>query len=155
MTASTRLLDAGLEPGTRTSRTSDSVRSGRHHQHQPARGVIVQRDSTVDYVVSRGPAASPAPTPTPRPTAGVVTVPDVRGLSEADGLTEIGAAGLKAGARTRKNSSKVDAGDIISTDPAAGVQVKRGSTVDYVVSKGPSPTPTPLPRARPSRRPAS
>ena len=94
----------------------------------PRAGVIVQRDSTVDYVVSRGPATSPAPTPTPRPTAGVVTVPDVRGLSEADGLTEIGAAGLKAGARTRKNSSKVVAGDIISTDPAAGVQVKRGST---------------------------
>ena len=143
------LLDAGLEPGTRTTRTSDSVRAGRIISTNPRAGVIVQRDSTVDYVVSRGPATSPAPTPTPRPTAGVVTVPDVRGLSEADGLTEIGAAGLKAGTRTRKNSSKVAVGDIISTDPAAGVQVARGSSVDYIVSRGPSATPTPAPTRTP------
>ena len=113
------LLDAGLEPGTRTNRTSDSVRSGRIISTNPRAGVIVQRDSAIDYVVSRGPAATPTPSPTPAPTAGVVTVPDVRGLSEADALTELGAAGLKAGDRTRKNNSKVADGDVISTDPTA------------------------------------
>ena len=139
-------LDAGLEPGTRTQRTSDTVRSGRVISTNPRPGVVVQRESTIDYVVSRGPAN---PTPTPAPTANVVTVPDVRGLSEADALTELGGAGLEAGQRTRRTSSRVDAGDVISTDPAAGVQVRRGTSVDYVVSRGPAATPTPAPTRTP------
>lgn len=37
----------------------------------------------------------------------------------------------------RKNSSKVDKGDIISQTPKAGTTVKKGDTVTFVVSKGP------------------
>jgi beta-lactam-binding protein with PASTA domain len=147
------LLDAGLEPGTRTQRTSDSIDAGRVISTNPRAGVIVEPGSSVDFVVSRGPAATPSPTPRPTATPAVVTIPDVRGLSEADALTELGAAGLKAGERTRKNNSKVGAGDVISTDPAAGVQVKRGTAVDYVVSKGPAPTPSPTPSPTPTHRP--
>ncbi len=57
------LLDAGLEPGTRTLRTSGSIAAGRVISTNPRAGVIVQRGSSVDYVVSRGPAPHPAPPP--------------------------------------------------------------------------------------------
>jgi len=151
------LLDAGLQPGARTSRTSASVARGDVISTNPRAGVVVQPGSTIDYVVSRGPAASPEPTPRPTATPSVVTVPVVRGVSEADALTELGSIGLRAGERTRAYSSSIDAGDVIRTDPAAGVQVRRGTRVDYVVSRGsePTPSPTPRPTTRPSPTPTA
>ncbi|MFN8520793.1 MAG: PASTA domain-containing protein [Chloroflexota bacterium] len=151
------LLDAGLQPGTRSSRTSASVARGDVISTNPRAGVVVQPGSTIDYVVSRGPAASPEPTPRPTATPSVVTVPVLRGMSEADALTELGSVGLRAGDRTRAYSASIDAGDVIRTDPAAGVQVSRGTHVDYVVSRGPEPTPTPTPRptTRPSPTPTA
>jgi serine/threonine-protein kinase len=95
------LLDAGLQPGTRASRTSANVARGRIISTNPRAGVVVQPGSTIDYVVSRGPAASPSPTPRPTATSSVVTVPDVRGMEEPDALTELGSVGLRAGERTR------------------------------------------------------
>ncbi|MET0772719.1 MAG: PASTA domain-containing protein [Candidatus Limnocylindrales bacterium] len=147
------LLDAGLQPGTRATRTSASVDSGSVISTNPRAGVVVQPGSTIDYVVSRGPAASPAPTPRPTSTPGVVTVPDVRGLSEADALTELGSVGLRAGERLRAYHASIDSGDVIRTDPAAGVRVSTGTRVDYVVSRGPQPTPSPTPKATATPRP--
>ncbi len=88
---------------------------------------------------------------------GFVTVPPLRGLSEADALTELAAVGLRPGARSRKPSASVPIGAIVSTDPRAGVRVARGSSVAYVVSRGPAvtpgPTPTPNPPVTPSAFP--
>jgi heat shock protein HslJ len=86
-----------------------------------------------------------------------VAVPDVLGLVEADALVDIGAAGLTAGERTRAYSSKVRSGRVISTDPRAGVMVRRGTAIDYVISRGPRPTPSPTarPTPRPTPRPTS
>ena len=141
------LLDAGLELGVRTSRTSANIARGRIISTNPRAGVVVQPGSSVDYVVSRGPAASPTPTPRPSATPGIVTVPDLRGLPEPDALTELGSVGLRAGERVGAFSGSVEEGAIIRTDPAAGVRVERGTAVDYVVSRGrrPSPTPTAVP----------
>src|SRR5690606_10111725 len=93
---------------------------------------------------------TPRPTPTAVPR---VTVPDLRGIPEADALTELGSLGLRAGERTRAFHSRIDAGEVIRTDPAAGERVRRGTTVDYVVSRGPRPAPSPEPTPAPTATP--
>ena len=95
------------------------------------------------------PTPSPTSKPTPKPTPATVAVPNVVGDAEADALVQIGAAGLTAGAKTRKYDPKVPAGDVLSTDPKPGVIVQRGTAIDYKVSRGPEPTPSPTPKPTP------
>lgn len=67
-----------------------------------------------------------------------VTVPDVVGLSQAQGTSDIEAEGLVVAVETAY-SSTVPAGDIISQVPTAGSSVLSGSTVTITVSLGPEP----------------
>ncbi len=106
-----------------------------------------------DAVLVPTPSPSPSPSPTPKPTPPTVAVPDVVGDAEADALVTIGASGLTAGEKTRKYDDKVSSGDIISTNPKAGVVVERGTAIDYLVSRGPSPTPSPTPKPTPKTTP--
>ncbi len=98
------------------------------------------------------PTTTPVPTPsptakaTPKPTPATVAVPNVVGDAEADALVAFGAAGLKAGEKTRKYDSTMPSGDVLSTNPKGGVVVQVGTPVDYLVSRGPSPTPSPSPK---------
>ena len=78
--------------------------------------------------------ASPAPSTVP--------VPDVAGLSAADGQAAIEAAGLVATSEEQL-SADVEAGLVIETDPAAGTEVELGSTVTVMVSTGPATVPVP------------
>ncbi len=106
------------------------------------------------------PTASPSPRPTakptPKPTPGTVAVPDVVGDTEQDALVAFGSAGVKAGSKS-STYDKAKKGIVIATDPKAGVVVKRGTAVDYTVSKGPQPTPSPTakPTAKPTPKPTA
>jgi polar amino acid transport system substrate-binding protein len=91
-----------------------------------------------------------------------VVVPDLRGLDEADAVSALVDAGLRAGDRILRSSAQVREGAVIRTSPSAGTLVARGTTVDYVISTGPAPTTAPVtppptvepPRTpRPTRRP--
>ena len=68
-------------------------------------------------------------------------------MSEA--VTALVQAGLTPGATTEAYDPAVPAGSVIASSPAAGTQVAKGTTVNYVVSKGPEPTATPSPDAEP------
>ncbi|CAN5157512.1 Stk1 family PASTA domain-containing Ser/Thr kinase [soil metagenome] len=72
---------------------------------------------------------------------GSTTVPDVRGLTEADARAAIADANLKVNV-DQATSASVPAGTVISQNPTGG-SVSPGSTVTIVVSTGPPPTPTP------------
>jgi len=81
------------------------------------------KGTQVDVVVSLGPA--------PR------SVPNVVGKTFDQAKAEIDKLGLVTARDPDAFSDTVKAGQVISTDPAAGTQVQRGSTVHVVVSKGP------------------
>jgi serine/threonine-protein kinase len=83
----------------------------------------------------------------------LVAVPDVRNMKESDALKAIVTAGLTAGTSTEAFDPAVPAGAVVSTSPPAGTQVARGSTIDYVLSKGPEPTPSPTPTPAPTPPP--
>ena len=66
-----------------------------------------------------------------------VNVPNVANLTESQAKDSILASGLKIGKVTRKNSSTVKKGYLISSSPSAGSTVKNGDKINLIVSKGP------------------
>jgi serine/threonine-protein kinase len=67
---------------------------------------------------------------------GVGTIPTTAGLSREDATKKVEAAGFEA-AIENVNSTSVEAGDVIHSEPRAGNQAEHGSTVTLVVSTGP------------------
>ncbi|HEX7492129.1 MAG TPA: protein kinase [Candidatus Limnocylindrales bacterium] len=84
---------------------------------------------------------------------GTVIVPDVTGKTENDARTAITTAGLTPGNRSDQYDPVVPAGQVVTQDPHSGTLAQYGSTVNYVVSKGPEPTPSPTPSPSPSPSP--
>ena len=65
-----------------------------------------------------------------------MAVPNVVGLPQADAEAAIVAANLVVGTVSNATSPTVPAGNVISQDPASGVQVAAGSAMNLVVSSG-------------------
>ncbi|MFC6238768.1 Stk1 family PASTA domain-containing Ser/Thr kinase [Longivirga aurantiaca] len=66
-----------------------------------------------------------------------VQVPTVAGLTEKQAQAKLAPLGLTLAVGDEAFSETVAAGDIIATDPDVGTDVREGSTVTAVVSKGP------------------
>ena len=63
-------------------------------------------------------------------------VPDVSGRTVDNAVVLLEDAGFALGNQTEEYSSSVEAGKVISTDPAAGVSASPGTRINLVVSKG-------------------
>lgn len=66
----------------------------------------------------------------------MVNVPDVSNKPIAEARSELQAAGFTIGTETEVYNPDVEAGSVVSTDPAAGVQAAKGSSVNITISKG-------------------
>ena len=124
--AETAITNAGLTVGSVSTANSDTVPAGNVISQTPAAATEVTPESTVDLVVSTGPATV------------FVTVPDVVGFTQAVAETEITNAGLVVGTVTTASSATVPAGEVIDQSPAAAIDVATGTAVDLVVSSGPA-----------------
>ena len=122
--ASSSITGAGLTLGTVTQQASATVASGSVISETPGAGTSVAVGSSVNLVVSTGPAG--------------VAVPNVVGSSQAAATTSITGANLMLGTVTQQTSSTVASGDVISETPGAGTSVASGSSVNLVVSTGPA-----------------
>jgi beta-lactam-binding protein with PASTA domain len=128
--ATTAITGAGLVVGTVTAASSSTVASGNVISESPGAGNSVNSGSAVNLVVSAGSGG-----------AGVDTVPNVVGDTQAAATTAIIAAGLPLGTVSTASSSTVASGDVISESPSAGTSVNSGSPVNLVVSTGPAAGP--------------
>jgi hypothetical protein len=148
-----QLLELGLELGERTERFHANVPAGAVLRTEPASGTEVPVGTVVDYFVSKGPE------PTPEPTTALVEIPNLRGSSPEDAVNALLDAGLTPGERRNRYNDNVARGEVIRTDPPAGERVAAGTTVDYLVSRGPEPTsevePTPEPTETPTQTTSS
>jgi len=102
----------------------------------------VSDGTSPDIAVSTIPSMTELIAAIAAPAPDTVPVPDVAGLSAADGQAAIEAAGLVA-ATEEQPSAEIEAGLVIETNPAAGTEVGLGSTVTMIVSTGPSTVPVP------------
>lgn len=89
----------------------------------PAEGTAVKKESEVRVRVSTGPAE--------------VEVPSVVNLGKSIAQDYIVNQGLKVGNITEEYSDDIEDGAVISTNPVANTKVKKGTSVDIVISKGP------------------
>jgi eukaryotic-like serine/threonine-protein kinase len=121
------LSQKGLQP-TAQNEPSETVGTGLVVSTDPTAGVGVQVGSPVTVLVSSGPREA--------------SVPEVSGETQANATATISAAGLKV-STVKREVSEPAAGTVISQNPAAGTQVKPGSTVTIVVSQAPAKTAVP------------
>lgn len=105
------------------SEFSDTVEEGKVISTDPAAGTTVKEGSKVTMVVSKG--------------AEKIAVPKLVDLSREDADAALTGAGLKTGNVTEEYSDEYEAGIVMSQKTAEGKKVKKGTSVDYVVSKGP------------------
>ena len=96
----------------------------------PVGGTQVNQNSTVTLFT-----AAAATTTTTSPTTAV---PDVSGETVAAACNKLGLAGFQCGTTTQQSSNVYQSGYVISTNPASGTQEPQGTTVNLVVSSGPS-----------------
>lgn len=94
----------------------------------PAAGTDAPAGTPIDLVVAAGPET--------------VILDNLVGLSELDATTKLSQAQLQW-TREEKFDDVVPAGRVISTDPAAGAELRIGDTVKLVISKGPEPVEVP------------
>ncbi len=88
----------------------------------PSEGTAVKKESEVRVRISTGP--------------GEIEVPDVVKLGQSVAQDHIVTQGLKVGKITEDYSEEIEEGAVISTNPVAKTKVKKGDTVDIVISKG-------------------
>ena len=119
-TARQILEDAGFAVSV-TEQASRDQPDGTVLTQSPQAGQSAPAGSTVSLVVSSG-------TPTGE-------VPDVVNLPEADATRRLDAEGFEV-AVDREESTSIESGRVIRTDPEAGTNAELGSTVTIVVSTG-------------------
>lgn len=106
---------------------SNTVAAGYVISQTPDPGTEVEEGSTVTVVISRG--------------KQTLTLPNFTGYTEAEAIEQIKALDLNAKSIT-EYSDTVPAGKVIRQSPSPNEELMPGSTVQIVVSLGPTPPPS-------------
>ncbi|WP_163506734.1 Stk1 family PASTA domain-containing Ser/Thr kinase [Fodinicola acaciae] len=126
--AEAKLTQAGLHAGYDTPAFDEKVPKGSVVSQDPSGGGDVVGGGTVTLVLSKGPER--------------YAVPDVVNQPQAAALNTLRGSHLSP-QTTEAYDDKIPAGNVVSTDPAAGTQVKRDAVIKVVVSKGAQPVQLP------------
>ena len=127
--AQATLTSAGLTLSVSEQQFSETAPKDTVISSDPESGGEVAEGGTVDAVISQGPER--------------YGVPDVTGMTPDAAATEITGAKLVAGAQSEVFDDTVAVGSVAGTDPKIGTQVKPGTSVSILISKGPKPVPIP------------
>jgi beta-lactam-binding protein with PASTA domain len=125
--ASSALASAGLVLGTVTKQNSTTFPTNTVITQSPAADQQLTAGSKVDLVVSAGQAQ--------------VTLPDVRGMTQANATARLTNLGLVASVGNAYSGQP--RGVVVTQGPVAGTTVPAGSTVTISVSRGPAPVKVP------------
>ncbi len=120
--ATTILQKAGFEVGTSTTKFDEKVAEGKIISQDPTAGTKREKGTKVNITVSQG--------------IEQITVPDLTGKSAAEAKQLLQDKGLVPSAGAGKYSDSIAKDLVVSTNPAAGQAVKKGTTVEYYLSLG-------------------
>ena len=127
--ATAALQQVGLRLDVSGEEYSETVAVGLVLSSDPEPGASTAADSVVSVVLSKGPER--------------YAVPDVKGKPLAQAEAALVEAKLAVGVITEDWDPAVPDGSVASTDPPVGEELKPGSLVNIVVSKGPKPVKLP------------
>ena len=125
--AESALAAAGLQ-GSASEEYSDSVAAGIVISQGTASGKQVSKGATVSYVVSKGPKLK------------VTTVPNILSSNKTTAEKLLQQAGLTAEYLGEDYSDNYPKGQVFYQSVSAGTQVEEGTSIQYMVSKGPQPS---------------
>jgi len=117
------LQNLGFKVGIENSADS-SVPAGSVIRTQPPSNTVINPDSLVTIIVSVGPEAFP--------------IPYVLDIETERAIYVVEESGFTLGQLLEVNDENIPRGFVISQNPIAGTKMSPGTTVDLVVSKGPS-----------------
>ncbi|WCH91022.1 Stk1 family PASTA domain-containing Ser/Thr kinase [Streptomyces moderatus] len=117
-----RLEDAGLDVGKVERAYSDTVKRGTVISTDPGTGARIRHNDSVKLVISQGPET--------------VKVPDIEGYPLAKARSELKESGLQPGMVKREFNDDVTRGSVLSAEPGTGTEVRSGSAITLIVSKG-------------------
>jgi serine/threonine protein kinase len=117
------LQNLGFKVGIENSADS-SVPAGSVIRTQPLSNTVINPDSLVTIIVSVGPEAFP--------------IPYVLDIETERAVYVVEESGFTIGQLLEVNDENIPRGFVISQNPVAGTKMSPGTTVDLVVSKGPS-----------------
>ena len=120
-----RLAEVGLGYEEGRAVYSETVAAGSVVRTDPAGGERVLDGSDVTVVLSRGPER--------------YQVPALRGMTEEQARAALEEDNLEVGDIVRRWNERVDEGVVLRSDPKPLTELRPGSTVDLVVSRGPKP----------------
>ncbi|MDN4483415.1 Stk1 family PASTA domain-containing Ser/Thr kinase [Demequina lignilytica] len=115
------LEELGLVPTVETE-PSDDVDKDLATRTDPPAGQQLAEGASIVLYISAGP--------------DVVTVPDVRSLTEEQAISELEDAGLRVTRTDTTDDGGIDEGRAVETSPAAGEEVANDSTVTLYLSSG-------------------
>ena len=117
------LSKLGLKANIAEKVFSEDLAPGIVISSRPGGGGRVNEGGTVDLIVSKGPER--------------YVVPSIQGLPLAEAQALLEKNSLVLGTIKETFNSSAPLGSVISSSPAIGVQVKKGTLVDLKISKGP------------------
>ncbi|BDZ60843.1 hypothetical protein GCM10025873_06340 [Demequina sediminis] len=120
--AESTLAELGFPLGEITETYSDTIPAGQVISMTPAAGETVRHDTPVALEVSGGPEP--------------ITFPDVRGMSEADAVAELGRYALDVSIE-RARTDDAPKGEVYLQSPEAGADGRRTDAITITVSEGP------------------
>lgn len=123
--AEAKLAETGLEFSYGKEQFSEIVPAGEVLSSDPDGGTQVSNGSNVTLVLSKGKER--------------YNVPKVIGLPVADARDKLQKQNLVIGNKTKRYSETLDKGLVISTTPDIGEKVRKDTSVNLVVSRGPRP----------------
>jgi serine/threonine-protein kinase len=127
--AEAKLAPLGLTLDPSQSDFSETVGKGDIISTDPGSGAEVREGATITAIVSKGPER--------------YEVPDVRGKTVDEATALLADSNLAVGGTKQAFDEKVEKGLVVSSTPKTGTELKRGQSVDLVVSKGPAPVKIP------------
>jgi serine/threonine-protein kinase len=117
-----RQADLTLRTGPNVEQFDDTIPAGSVIGLRPEPGTVLTVGAPVTVVISKGPAPA--------------TVPEIRGMRQADAIAVLRRAGLSAQVQ-RQLDDQIAGGYAIGTDPRAGTGLARGASVILLVSTAP------------------
>jgi len=120
--AKERLNEYGLGVRKAGAESSDEYAEGEIISQNPVAGDFVEPNTTIEVVVSSGPAR--------------IDIPNVKGMAEAEAEKKLNDAGFGVTV-TQGYSDTVEVGKVVSQSPGANSLGNKGDTVTIVISQGP------------------
>jgi serine/threonine-protein kinase len=110
----------------------------RAHDDQVAKDLVIDQSPAPDQRIEQGETVTITVSRGPTP----VRIPELRGTPAADARNTLETLGFTV-ERKDEFSDEVALGEVIRTEPPAGQEAPKGSTVTMIVSKGPQTFPMP------------